>query len=271
MAVRSSHKFGLLSSLTLLSFRWVQSGFFTLHSLTMLMKIHSYCSMNGYYSSQQIQYNKVLSKLKKLVSSEPSLGGWDNAVNLATAKREEGLRAQEKANQILYSSSPESLASTPSASRIPSGDIQSLSKILANSQASATTNGNGTSPPLHDHQSPLATQASANVLRQRLHSLHALQTDASVTQHSMNASAPLTSTIDDPYDPRRHILCHHSSSEVSALAQELTDIDIELTAPGGYGNKEPVRWPKNISLWNFMDYQLIPTLVYEMQYPRTAT
>lgn len=26
---------------------WVQSGFLTLHALTMLMKVHSYCSLNG--------------------------------------------------------------------------------------------------------------------------------------------------------------------------------------------------------------------------------
>lgn len=26
---------------------WVQSGFLTLHALSMLMKIHSYCSLNG--------------------------------------------------------------------------------------------------------------------------------------------------------------------------------------------------------------------------------
>jgi sterol O-acyltransferase len=26
---------------------WVQSGFLVLHTLTMLMKVHSYCSYNG--------------------------------------------------------------------------------------------------------------------------------------------------------------------------------------------------------------------------------
>jgi sterol O-acyltransferase len=34
-------------------------------------------------------------------------------------------------------------------------------------------------------------------------------------------------------------------------------------------NHERVTWPSNISLSNFADYQLIPTLVYELSYPRT--
>ncbi|KAI9613962.1 hypothetical protein H4Q26_009816 [Puccinia striiformis f. sp. tritici PST-130] len=42
---------------------WIQSGFLTLHSITMLMKIHSYCATNGEYSEK---FKKLESKLSNL-------------------------------------------------------------------------------------------------------------------------------------------------------------------------------------------------------------
>lgn len=223
---------------------WVQSGFFTLHSLTMLMKIHSYCAVNGYLSSLQIQYDKTLKKLEKLCS-EPSIGGWDKAVNLAKAKREEGIRARDNAQHIIdlnsgFFSSP---ADGPTPARTPSIEAVSSSR---------------------DHTD---TDNPASVLRQRL---HALQTGPEVTQTPAAQNGP-QSAAEDEFAENRHPLCHHPDPRVADLANMLTDWDSELTAPGGSGNKGPVRWPDNVTLWNFMDYQLIPTLVYEMQYPRTAT
>ena len=215
----------------------------------MLMKVHSYCAVNGYSSDLQLTYNKFLSKLRGLLASEPSLGDWDDAVKLAKSRREEGLRAREKANRILdlVYSSPEG---TPS--RTPSYESSSLA--LTGSIDDKLQDGRKSS--------------SSIGLRQRL---HALQTGPEVTQLPQNTPAPPTSAIEDEFDERRHILCHHPDHRVQNLAQVLTELDIELTAPGGQGNKGPVRWPANVTLWNFMDYQLIPSLVYEMQYPRTAT
>jgi sterol O-acyltransferase len=65
--------------------------------------------------------------------------------------------------------------------------------------------------------------------------------------------------------PKQHPLVNHPNTIISSLAQNLSDMEIELTSRRT-GN---VRWPDNISWWNFMDYQLIPTLVYELEYPRT--
>ncbi|KAF8312187.1 MBOAT-domain-containing protein [Clavulina sp. PMI_390] len=243
---------------------WVQSGFFTLHSLTMLMKIHSYCSVNGHYSYLQQQHNRLTRKLQQVIESDPSLGSWDEAVKLATETRDARIREKERADAILYSSSPES-AGTPATSRSPSlldikppqGGVSSTTAREALHSSTTTSNGN--------------LSNSESQLRNRLSNLSSLQTDPTVTRHSLNSSAPLTSTIEDPLDSRRHILCHHPSLQVSRYAQEMTELDMELTAPGGSGNKEATRWPKNITLRNFVDYMLIPTLVYEMQYPRTAS
>lgn len=66
-------------------------------------------------------------------------------------------------------------------------------------------------------------------------------------------------------EPEYAILAHHPEEEISNLANDLVEMDSELCSQG----PNPVRWPANISLANFADYQLIPTLVYELSYPRT--
>lgn len=208
------------------------------------MKVHSYCAVNGYLSSVDLKYTKALTKLQQLCSSESSIGSWDRAVNVATARRAEGLRARDNlANQSnivdfgsTFNTSPE--GSTPA--RTPSSEIQSMK---------------------------FDTTQPAQQLRQRL---QAIQTGPVVTNHPAAQNPPM-SAVEDEFAENRHILCHHPDSRVSDLANILTDLDAELTTNGGQGNKGPVRWPDNVTLWNFMDYMLIPTLVYEMQYPRTAT
>lgn len=62
-----------------------------------------------------------------------------------------------------------------------------------------------------------------------------------------------------------HILVNHPDPHISALATEYTELESELVSSG----PERVRWPENITFKNFAVYQLIPTLVYELEYPRT--
>ena len=68
-----------------------------------------------------------------------------------------------------------------------------------------------------------------------------------------------------PKDATSHVLTHHPDPRVSALATEFSELESELVSSG----PERVRWPENITFKNFAVYQLIPTLVYELEYPRT--
>ena len=95
---------------------------------------------------------------------------------------------------------------------------------------------------------------SATTLRNRL--IHATETEtASET------------VLDDakPKDITSHLLVNHPDPQISALATELSELDSELVSSG----PERVRWPENITFKNFAVYQLIPSLVYELEYPRT--
>ena len=79
-------------------------------------------------------------------------------------------------------------------------------------------------------------------------------------------STESTSIPDDrPKDLTPRALVDHPDPEVSALATEYLELESELVSSG----PERVRWPENITFKNFVVYQLIPTLVYELEFPRT--
>ena len=60
-------------------------------------------------------------------------------------------------------------------------------------------------------------------------------------------------------------LVFHPDPEISTLANEMLEMDMELTSSG----PGKVRYPHNITWKIFAEYMLIPTLVYELEYPRT--
>ena len=70
-----------------------------------------------------------------------------------------------------------------------------------------------------------------------------------------------------PVDKLRLVLVWYLSAPDSALANkdDVAELERELTGPV----EGAVRWPANITLRDFTWYQLTPTLVYELEYPRT--
>lgn len=81
---------------------------------------------------------------------------------------------------------------------------------------------------------------------------------------------PITAENDGSGVNFRHPLEGHPNPEVNELAQSIINLDEAMTSRGVNGTKRK-RFPENVTLWNFADYQLIPTLVYELEYPRTKT
>ncbi|KAJ1306733.1 hypothetical protein OPQ81_007721 [Rhizoctonia solani] len=188
---------------------WVQSGFFTLHTLVMLMKTYSYVATNGYLSDLARKRAMTEDQLRK---STEFVGGYEAA--LAEAKQ--------------------------AAPRTP--DTQSVTPI-------------GT--PSSDKDVSL-DQAK---LRQRLNSTEQVRKEE-------NISRPTSSSYFPPGDAPTilpHPLVNHPSSNIAVLARSLMDMDLELTSTG----KNRVRFPNNISYANFLDFQMVPTLCYELEYPRT--
>lgn len=191
---------------------WVQSGFLTLHTLTMLMKMHSYMATNGYLKHVSQQSVELLTQLRDATSR---VGGWEEAISEAL-KRREGLERETGADDG---------STTTSASPIPT-------------------------PELSDSVSSSYVQ---------------VHTTATLRKRLIHASDPTSISDDKPKDLMPHALVDHPDPEISTLATEYLELESELVSSG----PERVRWPENITLKNFAVYQLIPTLVYELEFPRT--
>lgn len=184
------------------------SGFLTLHSLTMLMKVHSYLAMNGAMSEKRILLQKSKKQLDEAVEKQ---GGW---------------------SKVLYQASRET-TNGASAAKVPANGHLGVSSAIGKDELSPTT----------------GSFDSALSRRRR----------------SSNRSNPLerTDLLTDPKDPRR--LIDYSDEAIYNLANDCIDLQEDLTSTG----KSAITWPANVTYANYIDYLLVPSLVYELEYPRT--
>ncbi|PFH51803.1 hypothetical protein AMATHDRAFT_74686 [Amanita thiersii Skay4041] len=200
---------------------WVQSGFLTLHSLVMIMKMHSYICVNGQLQHADMHSHIVLNKLKEATSA---VGGWEKAM----------------------------------------ADVQSS---MAELEASSSSAGSTGSPDcVENGRATFADVPNASVLRRRLAAM-AFQTNVDISGNLVN-NGFLRENGDGSHKPRAaelHPLVNHANHEISGLAKEYSELQIDLISPG----PKFVKWPNNIGWRKFAVYMLIPTLVYELEYPRT--
>jgi sterol O-acyltransferase len=199
----------------------------------MIMKMHSYITINGYLQFVSTNSQQVLEELRR---ATVDVGGWDEAMATAKAHREE----LDAANASISTGSESEW--TPSITP-------------------AEPNGNAKT-------SAYASVSTANALRQRLMDISAnskistpsVELPEFSSGHSIDHNDSAT-----PSPPSPHPLVDHPDEKISAIATEYTDMESELTSSG----PKYVRWPDNITYKDFTVYQLIPTLVYELEYPRT--
>ncbi|KAJ7116070.1 MBOAT, membrane-bound O-acyltransferase family-domain-containing protein [Mycena epipterygia] len=190
---------------------WVQSGFFTLHTLVMIMKVHSYMTVNGHLQYVSEMSQALLDDLRKATLSA---GGWEQAVRDAQAHRAE-------LDALTTRSTNES---TPSGTpMIPEGANTSFVDV-----------------------------PTAAALRQRLVAVSEAPTRAQTDDEPVSSMRP-------------HVLIDHPNEGISAMARDYSELEGELSSSGPY----KVTYPNNLTMKNFAVYQLIPTLVYELEYPRT--
>lgn len=177
----------------------------TLHSLTLLMKIHSYCATNGVLSEKALELKKLRKQLDTLLDALPE-------------GRKGALReARQELDAPNTPTSPQSMTSAlsgTSGSTLGPDDTK-----LSRRRSSATE---------------LVAQEKEDLMK---------------SNHILD------------------VLYFHPDTKIAELASSSLDLLDDLTSRG----KEKVVWPNNLSLWNFLDYLRLPTLVYELEYPRTTT
>ena len=114
---------------------------------------------------------------------------------------------------------------------------------------------------------------TAATLRQRLAN-HASPGGAANGETATASGVKTTGTrvmsVDTPTIPTQppspsEILSNHPNEAIASLAKHHVELERELHGP----IEGRVRWPANITFCDFAWYQLTPTLVYELEYPRT--
>ncbi|KAH9935072.1 MBOAT-domain-containing protein [Amylocystis lapponica] len=209
---------------------WVQSGFLTLHSIVMLMKVHSYVATNGQLQTAREQADEVFVQLRRAATAE---GGWDAAIAAARANQPE-LNADGD-SVMSGSGTPMVPEGTTTAYIDPSAAVELRQRLAA---------------------VPISRSSSSAPVPEGLERSTQMKTTGTRIAPSPPPPAPPSPS---------QVLAHHPVPALAELARTHAELETELTSMG----PARVRYPENISLRNFAVYQLIPTLVYELEYPRT--
>ncbi|KAL8281287.1 hypothetical protein RQP46_006321 [Phenoliferia psychrophenolica] len=180
---------------------WVQSGFMTLHSLTLLMKMHSYCSHNGELSEKRLELQTGELLLATRVESAGGSKLVEKEARAAWAK-------EQRKEAILGGGGVEE-------AEVRQKDFLSASGGLRRRGGSAT-----------DEQMQMQGEDGADKLA---------------------------------------VMSWHPEPMIGDLATDLATIKEVLVSTG----VKKVEFPANVTWWNFTDYLLVPTLVYQLEYPRT--
>ncbi|WFD30496.1 sterol O-acyltransferase [Malassezia sp. CBS 17886] len=221
---------------------WVQSGFFVLHSMVMIMKIHSYVTMNGL----------MLDTFERLTSAEAAL-----VERVCT----------------LYKAGPDA-QSTDRAWADAVRDIAlSFTQMPRVRDVETAVFAEWAALPMQTGSSRVRAQVLFPQLQARLpdamspipaHCRVAEALDAPSGAEAKKLETPQDKAMRDP-----HPLAWHPDADIRELAAEISALREELYAPAGSGGSLGPMWPQNVTYANFLDFQLVPTLVYHLQYPRT--
>lgn len=99
----------------------------------------------------------------------------------------------------------------------------------------------------------VSRRSSVGVIRRRPRSEHQLRKNG---DEEIEEGKELLSIID--------VLTWSSNEKISKLAGEMSLLRDALTSKG----VEKVQFPSNVTYYNYFDYLLVPSLVYELEFPR---
>jgi sterol O-acyltransferase len=252
-----------------------------------MMKMHSYCAHNGMLSNIYFNMKDEEERLAKLLDSLPDHGEQIRKDAQRAAKEHERQEAEAAKDSSKPSgeSDPASRESSPSSSRRGS-DIPVGTPMVPPGSASFTTGYLSQGDLL---KLKLAPEALGSGTRARLAAEKKSTGDVSPLQVPTPSaesaaipkgnnveprSAPVLGTSLEPAHmassrPRQppSVLTYASDDRVATLARNIDTMRAELTSHGSGG----VVWPENIGYKSYWEFMCMPTLCYQLWYPRTTT
>jgi sterol O-acyltransferase len=241
--------------------------------------MHSYMSHNGMLSNVAARLKIERAELERHLSTLP--GGREAALAAANQRRTE-LEAGEgtdgqtpkslSAAISLESVKANSGTMTPGTARgltgydAPAGAAR---RLQASDGRSRSDSVGATSPPRSpaSSRSPNAPGSTSmrNRRRKNKTARDALPPPEADLPHGTSLEPSANTT---PHEPREPNLLGWSQDErVALLARNIDAMEDELKSNGTRG----LVWPQNVTYGHFADFMMMPTLVYQLEYPRTAT
>lgn len=285
---------------------WVQSGFFVLHTLSMMMKIHSYMNVNGNMADIYHRMRRIETMLEERVAevegSEAGRGdeqlkaAWGKAVRLA--RQSAGFnsdKAKSTAQSVAEWSSLETqrgssssrlkagqlLNAVPdkdSATELPTLTVEDQTQEKVEDKEAAKTGEKKLTTEEHMQLHKDMSEKDNADRKARTTDNASSKDDKLSRRHSTSRSGAGGSESQSHQIRDPHPLSSHPDKLISDLAREIEVLREDLLSsrpsPDPSGElipQDPVMWPANVSYANFWDYLLVPTLVYELSYPRLKT
>ena len=209
------------------------------------MKMHSYITLNWQLRFVMEQSQELFDSLK---DKTKAVGGWDKALADAIAKQKE-LRFQASITCAATANGSSTREPTPFGTPpVPEGSSTSYVEVPIASALRHRLNAVMSLPDSDNQRS--SSRAAVDVAHPHL--LQDRSQKMLINDGSTGEFGP-------------HLLIHHADPDISAIAKDYSELQSELTSSGPHH----VTWPDNITWKNFAMYQLIPTLVYDLEYPRT--
>ncbi|KAL4065834.1 MBOAT, membrane-bound O-acyltransferase family-domain-containing protein [Scleroderma citrinum] len=226
---------------------WVQSGFLTLHSFVMIMKMHSYMTVNGYLKNVLQHSQRVYQELQQLGEMHPL--GWEGV-----------LREAESARIIEALTTKESDTNGNGGQEIPirTPDVEVVIRSMTDL---------GTADSLRRRLMAVSERQDTKGSECKMttdidHSASGIESPAHTPSFP---TTPTQAVVDSSPIACASLLAHHPNPAIASTAHTFLDLDSELVSTGS----KKIRFPENVTFDNFIEYMLIPTLVYELEYPRT--
>lgn len=251
-----------------------------------MMKIHSYMAINGYMADLYFRMKRLEDMVEERVADVEGTREGEHAVGKGGVTEEAWTKAVEKARAAAAGDTSRELLKAPAADQVSS---QSKEKTKA---TAATAGTDGVAEEDQKSWDSLPGQRGTSVLRQRANaSIVERRPSASLTERPSFQTAQASHTVKKNGKPKElekiiirdpHPLATHPDKVISELAREVELIREELTSSSTGDDPQyqganadvyvkTVTWPDNVTFANFWDYLLVPTLVYELSYPRIKT
>ncbi len=241
-------------------------------------QMHSYMAHNGMLATVFFRLQVEKAQLAHYVESLP--GGREAALN------EAALHKKEVEDSLLTPDGALTPAMTPtiSASELSTPSSGAGLTGYANTEALEKQLGyvkdsSAQSSALASAFKESTTTESSIDLRKRSASLSANKPRRKSSKQALKSlpapekNLPLGTSLEPsatttPHAPRApNPLAWSTDSQIALLATNIDAMEDELKSNGVKG----LVWPQNVTYAHFADYLIIPTLVYQLEYPRTST